>query len=404
MKILLVNKFFFNKGGAETVYFQERDMLKEAGYQTIELSMQHEKNFESDYADYFVQNVDYHGNSSAIDKIKAGIRFIHNSEACQKMQQLLEKERPDLVHFHNIYHQLTPSIIKVAKDFGCKTVLTAHDTKIVCPNYNAFRDGKPCEKCLEGTVFNATKYRCQEGSLIKSFLLTAEALYQGVAKNYHQLDALITPSAFLGHLIRRKLPDNRIEVIVNGIDERLSPDNNQAKGYFLYFGRLSNEKGVMTLAKAYSLLPEEKKLPLKLVGSGPLHDDIAEKYPEIELLGFRSGDDLVNLIKGATTVVLSSTCYENCSMSVLESFAYGKPVVGARIGGIPEQIRDGQDGLLFEAGNPQDLAEKLTYFVDHPEASKVMGDSARQRLEEKYSLTKHKQALLDLYRDLLVGE
>ncbi|WP_375752409.1 glycosyltransferase family 4 protein [Vibrio sp. HN007] len=399
MKILQVNKFFFMKGGAETVYFQEKEMLKSAGFETIEFSMAHEKNFASDYAGFFVENVDYHTDSSKLSALKTAINFIHNSEACKKMQALLEQEKPDIVHFHNIYHQLTPSVIKVAKKFGCKTVLTAHDSKIVCPNYTMYRDGQTCEKCLHGSFLNATKYRCQEGSLAKSALLTAEALFQQFTKNYSYLDAIVAPSAFLGNLIKQKLTNARIEVIVNGVEEDVSSEGITDEGYFLYLGRLSDVKGVHTLAKAHKLMTQPAEL--KIVGAGPLFDEIKENYPNAQLYGFQSGEALINLIKGAKAVVVPSEWSENCSMSVLEALSYSKPVIGSRIGGIPEQIRDGVDGYLFEAANPADLAEKLDLMASTENASYEMGKNARNRFLQKYSLTKHKEALIELYKKLL---
>ncbi|MGF1906868.1 glycosyltransferase family 4 protein [Aliivibrio salmonicida] len=401
MKVLLVNKFFFMKGGAETVYFQERDMLLSEGIDIIEFSMNHEKNLESNYSDFFVNNVDYYQEQTLKNKITTAVNFIHNSEACIKFKQLLEQEKPDLVHFHNIYHQLTPSIIKVAKQFGCKTVLTAHDTKIACPSYTMYRDGHTCEDCVHGSVFNATIHRCQEGSLIKSFLLSAEAIYQKVSGNYQQLDAVVSPSRFLGRFIQQKLPHNRVDIIVNGIDEHVSNEGISDQGYFLYLGRLSTEKGVPTLAKAHQLMKENTAL--KIVGDGPVFNELKETYPSAELLGFKSGDELLTLIKQAKAVIVPSECYENCSMSVLEAMSYSKPVIASRIGGLPEQIRDGVDGYLFEAGNAQALADKLDVLAASLSASAEMGKNARQRFLSKYTLTKHKTDLLNLYNELLKG-
>ncbi|MBB1313190.1 MULTISPECIES: glycosyltransferase family 4 protein [Aliivibrio] len=401
MKVLLVNKFFFMKGGAETVYFQERDMLLSEGIDIIEFSMNHEKNLESNYSDFFVNNVDYYQEQTLKNKITTAVNFIHNSEACIKFKQLLEQEKPDLVHFHNIYHQLTPSIIKVAKQFGCKTVLTAHDTKIACPSYTMYRDGHTCEDCVHGSVFNATIHRCQEGSLIKSFLLSAEAIYQKVSGNYQQLDAIVSPSRFLGRFIQQKLPHNRVDIIVNGIDEHVSNEGISDQGYFLYLGRLSTEKGVPTLAKAHQLMKENTAL--KIVGDGPVFNELKETYPSAELLGFKSGDELLTLIKQAKAVIVPSECYENCSMSVLEAMSYSKPVIASRIGGLPEQIRDGVDGYLFEAGNAQALADKLDVLAASLSASAEMGKNARQRFLSKYTLTKHKTDLLNLYNELLKG-
>ncbi|MGK7246162.1 glycosyltransferase family 4 protein [Buttiauxella agrestis] len=400
MKILLVNKFFYIKGGAETVYFQERNMLKQAGVEVIDFSMQHENNFPSDYADYFVSNVDYHKGNNLLGGIKTAVNFIHNAEACKKMQALLEKERPDIVHFHNIYHQLTPAIIKVARDFGCKTVLTAHDYKIVCPSYSMLRDGKVCDSCITGTVFNAFRYRCQDGSASKSLLLSLEATWQYIAKNYQALDVIVSPSEFLRGVIKRTLPDSRIDVIVNGIDDSLPVEDIADKGYLLFVGRLSREKGAESLLRAHQQMAS--KIPLKIVGHGPLYNQLIEQYPNAEFLGYvQQGEGLDHLIKHARAVIVPSECYENCSMSVLEAMSFARPVIGARIGGIPEQIRDGVDGVLFEPGNVEELASVLDDFAQSPEKAHLMGRNARERLCEKYALRKHMDTLLNLYQELL---
>ena len=400
MKVLLVNKFFFIKGGAETVYFQERDMLKQAGVQVIDFSIQHEKNFPPAYADSFVSNVDYHKESNLLGGIKTAVNFIHNTQACKKMLALLQKERPDIVHFHNIYHQLTPALIKVARNFGCKTVLTAHDYKIVCPAYSMLRDGKVCDACITGTVFNAFRYRCQEGSASKSLLLSLEATWQYIAQNYQALDVIVSPSVFLRGVLLRTLPNSRIDVIVNGVDDSQSIDEVVDDGYILYFGRLSREKGVATLLSAHQKM--RNPAPLKIVGHGPLHDELVAKYPEAEFLGYvQQGDALNTLIKHARVVILPSECYENCSMAVLEAMSFAKPVIGSRIGGIPEQIRDGIEGLLFEPGNAQELAKAMDALVDDPDKARVMGLRGRARLSEKYALSKHMDTLQALYKELL---
>ncbi|WP_165313822.1 glycosyltransferase family 4 protein [Vibrio ziniensis] len=402
MKILLVNKFFFMKGGAETVFFQERDMLKRAGATIVDFSMQHEKNMASAYSDFFVSNVDYHGGKTGpLGSLKTAINFIHNSEACEKLKSLITKERPEIVHFHNIYHQLTPSIIKVAKSLGCKTVLTVHDTKIACPSYTMYRDGHTCEACLQGSVWNAFKNRCQEGSLFKSALLSLEATYQSLAKNYQAVDVIVSPSEFLANIIRQKLPHNRIDVVVNGIDEHVDRNGVKDGRYFLYLGRLSVEKGVATLAEAYQR--SEQRLPLKVVGDGPLYNELTYHYDNIDFLGFQSGDALHKLIKECSAVVVPSECYENCSMSVIEAMAYGKPIIGANIGGIPEQVREGVEGHLFESGNPDSLAQVMDNFAGHPEQVAELGHRARQRLENKYSLARHENTLMNLYQELLSG-
>ncbi|MBJ3816927.1 glycosyltransferase family 4 protein [Shimwellia pseudoproteus] len=403
MKVLLVNKFFFIKGGAETVYFQERDQLRAAGVGVAEFSMQHEKNLPSDYANWFVSNVDYHSNSGLQGKLKAAKDFIHNSEACQKLNDLLLHVQPDIVHFHNIYHQLTPSLISVARRFGCKTVLTAHDYKIVCPSYTMLRNGKVCEACLDGSVFNAFRYRCQEGSAGKSLLLSLEALYQDVTRHYHQLDAIISPSEFLRNILIRKIKDVPVEVIVNGIDDTLQAGDNSDGGYFLYIGRLSREKGVDTLAQAHEMM--QHPIPLKIAGDGPLYQDLYARFPGAEFLGYQQqGEALNNLIRHARAVIVPSEYYENCSMSVLEAMSFSKPVIGGNIGGIPEQVRDGIEGRLFEPGNAGALAAILDDMAVNPDNARVMGENARLRLEQKYALRVHIASLMALYQQLVAGK
>lgn len=373
--------------------------MAQAGYQVIDFSMQHAENAPSDWSNFFVHNVDYHGSHSVWDKLQAGKDFIYNSRACEKFNTLLLQEKPDIVHFHNIYHQLTPALIGIAKRFGCKTVLTAHDYKIVCPSYTMLRDGKVCDDCLTGSVFNAYRHRCQQGERGKSLLLSLEALWQKIAKNYAMLDVIVAPSEFMRQTLLRKLPKSRIEVIVNGIDTQDTVPGETAGDYLLYIGRLSREKGVATLAQAHQKMQES--MPLKIAGHGPLYDGLRAGYAKPEFLGYQQqGEGLNDLIRHARAVIVPSEYYENCSMSVLEAMAFGRPVVGGNIGGIPEQIRDGLDGRLFTPGDADALANILDDLVRHPQQAREMGNSARQRLEDKYSLSHHMQALQALYVQL----
>ena len=376
--------------------------MLQAGYQVVDFSMQHAENKPSPWESFFVHNVDYHQNHGLTGKLKAGIDFIYNAEACSKLNTLLLAQRPDIVHFHNIYHQLTPALIGVAKRFGGKTVLTAHDYKIVCPSYTMLRDGHVCDDCLTGSVSNAFRHRCQQGDTFKSLLLSLEAYWQKFAQNYAMLDCIIAPSEFMRQTLLRKLPRSRIETIVNGIDASATIPGDTAGDYFLYIGRLSREKGVATLALAQQKM--RQMMPLKIVGDGPLGNDLRARFSGPEFLGYmRHGEALNALIRGARAVIVPSEYYENCSMSVLEAMAFGRPVVGGNIGGIPEQIRDGIDGYLVEPGDADALARIMDGLAANPQQAREMGINARQRLEEKYDLARHMQVLQELYQQL-VGE
>jgi glycosyltransferase involved in cell wall biosynthesis len=362
--------------------------------------MSHDKNLASEYSDYFVSNVDYHDEKGIKAQLKTAMDFIHNREANEKFLTLLKQVQPDIVHFHNIYHQLTPSIIRTAKLQGCKTVLTAHDTKIVCPNYTLYQHGQRCEACVHGSVWNVVKNRCP-GSLGKSVLMAAEALYQNWQGFYRELDVIISPSEFLARFIEQKLPDNQIVVVPNGMNDDIQNMVNEKGEYFLYLGRISQEKGVKTLAQAHQKM--SIKFPLKVAGVGPLLDELQQGFPDVEWLGFQQGDALVDLMRHAKAIIVPSECYENCSMAVIESFAYGKPVIGANIGGIPEQVRPEQEGWLFESGNADDLAEKMTACVADEANTLIFGHQARQRFECKYSLKAHREGLMQIYTKLLAS-
>ena len=399
-KVMLVNKFFFIKGGAETVYFQEKAMLEEMGSQVVEFSMDHEKNFSSQYAEYFVGNSDYHKKQSKIDQLKIAVDFIHNREACKKFKQLLKQEQPDIVHFHNIYHQLTPSIIKIAKKQGCKTVLTAHDYKIACPNYSMQINGKNVDvKDLTGNVFSIFKTKWDCDSWAKSLLISVEAVFHNIAKSYENLDLVIAPSEFMKKVIQLRRPQLNVEVIVNGIDATVGNVEVKNKGYFLYLGRIMEDKGVETLALAQQLSKHQS--PVKMAGIGPMTDELRENYPNIELLGFQQGEALTELIANCTALIVPSLCYENCSMSLLEAMAYKKAVIGADIGGIPEQVIPSETGYIFEAGNAQDLAAKMDLLMDNPTQAVTFGENGRKQLIKKYSFEMHKTKLLRCFSDLI---
>ncbi|MGR5464378.1 glycosyltransferase family 4 protein [Photobacterium damselae] len=399
MKVLFVNKFFFPHGGAETVFFQEREMVQEAGYQVIDFSMKHEKNIPSEQSEYFVENVDYHGKHSIFDSLKVAINFVHNKDACEQFDKLIKAEKPDIVHFHNIYHQITPSVIKVAQKHGCKTILTAHDYKSVCPNYSMLAAGESIDlDWISGSNINLFKYQWQDGSWPRSILLSLEALYHRVMKSYEALDTFIAPCDFMKSMILRQIPSANVEVIVNGIDASATEVGDDG-GYFLFCGRLTQEKGVVTLAEAHKKLTGDT--PLKVLGTGPMFDYLKDNFDNVELLGFQTGETLTNIIKNAKAVIVPSEWNENCSMSVLEAMSYGKPVIGANIGGIPEQILDGETGYLFKSGDANDLASKMQALADNSELVTDMGLKARSRLLEKYSLDVHKRELIKLYQSLL---
>lgn len=395
MKILQANKFFFKNGGSETVMFQERDYLLANGHQVIDFSMQDARNLPSEHAAHFVQNRQY-GTGGKLAKLSSSLSLIHSPEASRNISNLIKKTKPDLVHCHNIYHQLTPSIIGAAKKLGVPVVLTLHDYKPVCPTYNRLQNSKPCSKCLDGDFSQVLRNKCADGSVSKSALLYLESTVQRLMGNYEKVDAFIAPSQFMQQSIAKRIPENRIKQLYNGIDINAIDANQADDDYVLYIGRLVPEKGVETLLKSHA--NSGKNWSLKVAGTGPLLDVLKAQYSPSIFVGHLSGDALKATIEKASIVVVPSEWYENCPMSVLEAMAYGKPVVGSRMGGIPELIEDGKTGLLYEAGNVNELAVAINKLMASSTLRQEMGVAGRQRVTKHFSLNKHNKGLVEIYK------
>lgn len=400
MKILQANKFFFINGGSETVMFQERNFLLKNGHQVIDFSMQDDRNLVSDNQIHFVNNRSYKDSkSSRLAKVIDAFSFIHSPEAVKNISCLIEETKPDIVHCHNIYHQLTPSIIGAAKKLGVCVVLTLHDSKPVCPSYYRVRDGKPCSDCLMGDFLNVVRHRCADGSLGKSALLYAEAVTQRLMGNYEKVDAFIAPSQFMLHSVAHRISQHRIKLLYNGIDTNEAVGSGVDDGYVLYLGRLVKEKGIETLLKAHA--NSSMKWRLVVAGTGPLLDVLKTQYNPSIFVGYVTDEPLKALIDKASLIVVPSEIYENCPMSVLEAMAYGKPVVGSNMGGTAELVEDGKTGLLFDAGNVDDLKLKLDQLMASEELRQQMGSAGRKRVVDNFSLEKHNVGLMNIYDSVL---
>jgi glycosyltransferase involved in cell wall biosynthesis len=278
-------------------------------------------------------------------------------------------------------------------------VLTLHDYKPVCPTYNRLRNDKPCSDCLDGDFSHVLRNRCADGSLGKSALLYAEAVVQRFMGSYESVDAFIAPCRFMQESIAHRVPDDRIKLLYNGIDTDEVCGSGADDGYVLFLGRLVREKGVETLLKAHSKFSIGWRLVI--AGTGPLSDALKAEYNASNFVGHIIGEALKEIIDRAAVVVVPSDWYENCPMSVLEAMAYGKPVVGSRMGGIPELVEHNKTGMLFDAGNVEELAAALDKLMATPELRKQMGAEARKRVVNKFSLCQHNAGLLNIYQSIL---
>ena len=360
MRILMVNKFLYPNGGSETYIFKLGAYLLSQGHEVQYFGMEHEGRIVGNRMNSYTSDMDFHGGSK-IEKLTYPIKTIYSAEARRKIRTVLDDFIPDVCHLNNFNYQLTPSIIleirKWEKQTGhkCKIIYTAHDGQLVCPNHMMKNPNtnQLCTKCLGGHFLNCVKGRCIHGSLAKSTVGMLEAVFWKWMGVYRQIDKIICCS----HFMKSKLDTNPVlaarTVALHNFVAQVEQKTVEKKEYVLYFGRYSQEKGIKTLVQAARELPE---IPFVFAGSGPL-EHLLEGVPNIKNVGFQTGTALEMLIREARFTVYPSEWYENCPFSVMESQMYGTPVLGADIGGIPELIRIGMTGELFESGNVEQLKE-----------------------------------------------
>ena len=404
MKICLVNKFHYIKGGSETYYFGLGELLKKKGHDVIYFSMKDEKNVPCVQEKYFVDNVDFNSKMSPAKLVRTSLKMLYSLEAKKKFEQLIRDERPDIIHLNIFQSQLTGSIVDVAKKYNLPIVYTAHDLKSVCPNYMMLNHGHVCEKCLHGNYLNCFRSGCMKNSKAKSLLATIESAIYRHRNIYKKIDLVITPSA----LYKKKLRDSGvfdcdIIHIPNFLPEGTEFKNVRNGGdYFLYFGRLSIEKGIKVLVKAYVKAKVQK--PLYIVGTGPEEDNIRRfisKYKmddKIKLLGFKTGNELKELIQNALCVCLLSTWYENGPYTIMEAQAAGRPVIVSDLGGLPELVTDSCQGIVCRQPYLKNTVKALQQVESAPNFD---GDCIIEKAREKFDSSKYVERLVDIYTAII---
>lgn len=362
MKILIINKFLYPNGGSETYIFKLGEYLKTQGHEVQYFGMEHKGRCVGNRVNAYTSDMDFHG-KDILSKLAYPVKTIYSMEARVQICKVLDDFHPDVCHLNNFNYQLTPSIIleimKWRKETKqkCGIVATAHDYQLVCPNHQLKNPvtHEVCEKCLNGHFINCIKGKCIHGSTAKSIIGMLEAEFWKWNGIYQYIDRIICCSEFL----KTKMDTNPIfarkTTVLYNFVEKVERKESQKKDYVLYFGRFSEEKGINTLIKACKLLPN---IHFIFAGSGPLMEKV-NQLPNGKNVGFQSGSALENLIREARFSVYPSEWYENCPFSVMESQMYGTPVLGADIGGIPELIKIGETGELFESGNADDLKNKI---------------------------------------------
>lgn len=368
MKILMINKFLYPKGGSETYVLKLGGILESHGHEVQYFGLQNEKNTVRNQADAYVSHLDF---SEGIRKnLMAPFRIIYSAEARKKIRMVLDDFQPDVLHLNNIQYHLTPSIIleaqKYRKETGrkVKIICTAHDYQMICPSHGLF-DSKLqiCEKCLGGNYTHCLKTKCVKGSRAKSFLGMLDAYFWKWSKAYDYIDKIICCSEFLKSKLDTQKRLRIKTVALHNFVDMVPAVEVQKENYILEFGHLSKDKGTLTLLEVAKRMPD---IQFVFAGYGEAEAEIA-KVSNAEYVGFKTGRELEMLIRKAKVSIHPSEMYENCPFTVIESQMYSTPVVGARIGGIPELIAEGKSGELFTPGDSDDL-ERAIRKVLSPEA------------------------------------
>lgn len=400
MKVLLVNKFLFAKGGDAVSTLATGGLLNARGHEVSYWGMSHPSNPLFPLSRHFMPHVDYNAPSGVFSMAGDALNIIYSFEAKKRIARLLDEIRPDVAHLNNIAHQISPSILDVLREKRVPVVMTLHDYKLVCPYYNLMSGSLPCERCAGGRFYNCLLRRCTKGSRLKSLVNTIEMyLHHGLLHIYDKVDCFISPSVFLKEKVSSLGFKGDVTHIYNFVDPAASvPLYDFKEPVIVYAGRLSTEKGVETLIDAVKGL----NLKLRIAGDGPLKEGLAAKIAEgrggnVELLGHMAHASVADEIRAAMFFVMPSIWYENNPLSVIESFALGKPVIGARIGGIPELVRDGETGLCFEPGDPVDLRKKIEHLASNSDKIKSFGKNARRFAEERLDPGTHYRALMQVY-------
>lgn len=386
MKILMINKFLYPKGGAETYTFSLGKILEDNGHEVQYFGLKNEKNIVGNKVGAYVADMDF--SKGILKNLHAPLRIIYSTEARKKIRMVLDDFEPDIVHLNNIHYHLTPSIIleinkwRTQKNRNCKIVYTAHDYQLVCPSHGLFdKNIQPCEKCLDGKYIHCFQTKCLKNSRAKSLLGTIDGYFWKNNPAYTYVDTYICCSEFLKEKLDTQTRFKGKTIAIHNFKDIKPLENVVKKRYVLEFGHLSKDKGTDTLLEVAKRIPE---VQFVFIGYGPSVDKMKD-IPNVEYLGFKSGEELYKIIAEASISVCPSEWYENCPFSVIESISMGTPVVGARIGGIPELITNGITGKLFEAGNVDELEEVIKEMMYSPEILKTYSINC---LNSKFETTK----------------
>ncbi len=399
MKILMVNKFLYPRGGSESYMLKLAGEFTAAGHEVEYFGMYDEKNIVGNSLGLYTANMDFHG--KGLGRFLYPFKIIYSLEAYKKIGKVLDAVRPDVVHMNNINFQLTPSIIYAVKKRNIPLVQTVHDYQMICPNHllYSFQKARPCEKCVKGTKWNCLRYSCIHNSKVKSLLGVIEAKLYAFLKTYKKVDLYVCPSKFLENKLwsASEIYRGKTFTIHNFIDKKdMGTKINAEDTYVVFVGRLSREKGVALLADTARLLPE---VSFVVAGNGP-DDACLKNIPNVTMRGFVTGEALTDLMANAKLLIAPSVCYENNPLSILEAHSMGVPVVTMNYGGMAELVEDGKTGALAESPTPEALARAVRKCLEDAAYYKTLKTNCEAMRESIMDVRAYSSILLSQYKAL----
>ncbi len=406
MKILYCNKYNFDFSGTETHLFDVMQLMRGRGHETALFSMLDSRGSATPYDRHFARYVDFKTPGlSLTQRVRLAARVIYSHDSKLRIRHMIQDFAPALAHVRNIYHHLSPSILWELRNQGVPVIYHLNDFKILCPNRNFTAQGQPCEKCAGGNFWRVATEGCHQGPSGASLVLATEAYLHHWMRTYRKCVSLfLAPSEFA----KRKLAENGwnegdIHVLPHFQHLPERPGRHQGSdSSILYFGRLSPEKGVDDLLRAMKLLPH---LQLKIAGEGPQRSELEALRDQLRLnnvcfTGHQRGADLTAMIAKSQFTVFPSRAYEILGKSILESYAWGRPVIASDLGSRQELVRHAETGLLFPPGDIEQMAQAMSLLADNRALSLQMGEAGRDLLRARHSPQKYALALDQLYEEL----
>lgn len=410
MRILHVNKFLYRRGGAEAYALDLADAQRAAGHEVGFFAMDHPENQPDAHQPWFPDRIELDPMPSTVRGRVAGVgRMVWSVQSWRGVQEVVHRFRPDVAHLHNVYHQLSPSVVRGLTAAGVPVVMTLHDYKLICPSYQLLADGQVCERCVTGGPLQAIPVRCKGGSFAATAVLAGESWIHRRTGAWDGVDLFVSPSRFLAsRVVAGGMAPDRVVVVphpaVGLMDPSTPADEPQHATTpgrpIVVAGRLAPEKGVDIAIAAVA--GSADRVRLEIAGDGPerarLERLAATTAPgRVQFHGRLDRPDLHRLIRSAAAVAVPSVWHENQPMSILEAFALGRPVIATSLGGAPELVVDGLTGWLAPPQDPRALAAAMTDAVDRPDEADRRGASAGAFVVEHHAVDRHLAALDEVY-------